>query len=90
MVELEGETWDLNRPLEGDCTVTLFDFDSPLGKETFWHSSSHLLGSALENIFGAKLTHGPPLKSGFFYDGYVGKEVFSNEDYKTIQGDVKK
>ena len=36
--------WDISRPLEGDCELVFFDFDDPIGKETFWHSSSHVLG----------------------------------------------
>ena len=48
-MEHAGEAlWDLTRPLEGDCTVTYYDFSSPIGKETFWHSSAHMMGEALE------------------------------------------
>jgi len=48
-LEHAGEAlWDLTRPLEGDCTVTYYDFSSPIGKETFWHSSAHMMGEALE------------------------------------------
>ena len=67
-----GYTWDIMRPLEGDCEVSLYTFEDDIGKETFWHSSAHILGSALESEFGCHLCHGPPLKSGFFYDSYVG------------------
>jgi threonyl-tRNA synthetase len=44
--------WDVNRPLEGDCELKMFKFDDPEGKETFWHSSAHVLGQTLENEFG--------------------------------------
>ena len=44
--------WDVNRPLEGDCELQLFKFTDELGKETFWHSSAHVLGETLENEFG--------------------------------------
>ena len=66
------ELWDLGRPLEGDCDLKLHKFDSDEGKQTFWHSSAHILGEALEGLYGAKLTHGPPTANGFFYDSYLG------------------
>ena len=44
--------WDVNRVLEGDCEMKLFKFDDPEGKETFWHSSAHILGQTLENEYG--------------------------------------
>lgn len=62
------ELWDLARPFEGDCALQLVSFDEPEGKETFWHSSSHVLGGSLEELYGVQLTHGPPTSSGFFYD----------------------
>lgn len=67
--------WDATRPLEGNCEIQLFTFDQPEGKETFWHSSSHVLGETLEQEFGVQLCHGPPTDSGFFYDSYTGKDV---------------
>ena len=68
----EWELWDLQRPLEGDCELQLHKFDDPRGKEVFWHSSAHILGEALESLYGARLTHGPPTDSGFFYDSFMG------------------
>lgn len=59
--------WDLTRPLEEDCTLELFKFDSPEGKKVFWHSSAHVLGEALELLFDCHLTIGPALKDGGFY-----------------------
>jgi len=44
--------WDVNRPLEGDCDIKLLRFEDNEGKETFWHSSAHVLGETLENEFG--------------------------------------
>ena len=71
----EWELWDLSRPLEGDCELQLHKFDDPRGKEVFWHSSAHILGEALESLYGARLTHGPPTDGGFFYDSFMGGEV---------------
>ena len=49
------ELWDLHRPLVGDCKIEFCNFETKEGRNTFWHSSAHLLGSAIENLFGAKL-----------------------------------
>lgn len=72
---------DLNRPLEGDCTLELIMFDSSEGKQVFWHSSAHVLGQALEQLYGTLLTHGPALEKGFFYDGFMGKASLSQHNY---------
>ena len=77
--------WDVNRPLEGDCDLQLFKFDNEEGKETFWHSSAHVLGETLENEYGVHLCHGPPTDSGFFYDSYSGKDIFTEKNYKDIE-----
>lgn len=69
VAKLDGETeWDMLRPLEKSCGLELFKFDSPEGKYVFWHSSAHVLGEALERIYGCHLTRGPPQDDGFFYD----------------------
>jgi threonyl-tRNA synthetase len=72
-----GEIHDLNRILEGDCLIEIFDFEHPIGRETFFHSAAHVLGCSLESEFGCHLCHGPPLEKGFFYDCYVGSTVFN-------------
>lgn len=72
----DGWQWyDARRPLEGSCHIKLFPFNSVEGKETFWHSSAHVLGETLEVEFGVHLTHGPPTDQGFFYDSFTGKDV---------------
>jgi threonyl-tRNA synthetase len=81
----DGELWDLSRPLVGDCVLTLLKFDDTEAKTVFWHSSSHILGAALENVFGAHLTIGPPLQSGFYYDAYMGTHTISEEDLKKVE-----
>lgn len=79
-----NEVWDLTRPLEGDCFLELLDFDTPEGRSTFWHSSAHVLGQALERELGVKLTMGPPTKDGFYYDAYMGKDSLREVDLPTI------
>lgn len=67
MVNSEWKLVDLSRSLEGDCEIEIADFTE--SKSAFWHSSAHILGSAIENLFeDALLTVGPPTKDGFFYD----------------------
>lgn len=62
------ELWDLNRPLERDCSVSYIPFTSPEGRNVFWHSSAHVLGEAAECHYNCLLSHGPPVEQGFFYD----------------------
>jgi threonyl-tRNA synthetase len=76
IAKVDGELWDLNRPLEKDCQVLLMPFSNPEAREVFWHSSAHCLGEACECEYGCLLSHGPPTPQGFFYDmampdGYV-------------------
>ncbi|EER17786.1 conserved hypothetical protein [Perkinsus marinus ATCC 50983] len=77
--------WDLSRPLEGSCKLELLKFDSPEGKDTFWHSSAHILGEALEQEYGCYLTIGPPLENGFYYDGFYGNHKLGPNDYEKIE-----
>merc|ERR1719281_505153 len=76
--------WDMSRPLEGSCKLELLKWDNPKGSEAFWHSSAHMLGSALEHLYGGHLCVGPPLESGFYYDIFVGKQKLSESNFKEI------
>lgn len=66
--------WDLNRPLEADCSLSIFKFDDDEGRDTFWHSSAHILGQALELEYGCHLCIGPCTTRGEVRegDGYAG------------------
>ena len=88
--ESQWETWDASRALEGDCELQLLKFDDPRGKEVFWHSTAHMLGQALETEFSAKLTHGPPLENGFFYDSYLGGSSYAESMKSTVEKKVTK
>lgn len=70
IAKVNNELWDLDRPLEGDCTLQLIKFDDPEGQAVFWHSSAHVLGEAMEHIYGGHLCYGPPIENGFYYDMY--------------------
>ncbi|KAG7691688.1 hypothetical protein KL930_004540 [Ogataea haglerorum] len=80
--KVNGELWDLERPFETDSKLEFFDFDSPEGKQVFWHSSAHILGEGCENHYGAHLCFGPPTEDGFFYDMAIDEG-----DYKVSQND---
>uniref|UniRef100_A0A7S3AP41 Probable threonine--tRNA ligase, cytoplasmic n=1 Tax=Haptolina ericina TaxID=156174 RepID=A0A7S3AP41_9EUKA len=88
-VSTEWEMWDANRPLEGDCELQLIKFEDPRGKEVFWHSSAHILGEALEGLYGAKLTHGPPTDDGFFYDSFMGSESVTPDMVSALEKKAK-
>lgn len=68
------ELWDLDRPLEHDCRVSVVPFSSAEGRNVFWHSSAHVLGEAAECHYNCLLSHGPPVEQGFFYDMAIGDQ----------------
>ena len=76
--------WDMMRPLVGPVKkLELCKFDDDRDAKTvFWHSSAHMLGEALEHLYGCKLTIGPPLAGGFYYDSYMGMDTFKEDDCK--------
>lgn len=91
--ETEGTLWDMTRPLVGNVSKLEFlKFDADAEARTvFWHSSAHVLGEALEHLYGSRLTIGPPLKGGFYYDSYMGvKDALKEEDYKPVNAEVSK
>ena len=83
--EQDAVLWDATRPLEGDCALELLKYSDKEGKTVFWHSSAHMLGQALEHEFGGKLTHGPALDNGFFYDCYLGDVSIGDKDWKALE-----
>ncbi|XP_075537426.1 threonine--tRNA ligase isoform X1 [Dermacentor variabilis] len=77
--------WDLDRPLEEDCTLELLKFDDKEGEQVFWHSSAHILGEALERLYGGCLCYGPPIEGGFYYDMHVDQGGVSAVDHPSIE-----
>ena len=68
-IGVDGEVWDLTRPIDRDASIKLYKWDDPEGKHAFWHSSSHLLAEALEALYpGIKFGIGPSIETGFYYD----------------------
>lgn len=88
---VNGETVELNRPIEEDSTIALYKFDDEEGKHTFWHTSAHLLAEALQELWpGIQFGFGPAVENGFFYD-VMPKEgdVISESDFPKIEAKMK-
>ena len=78
---IDGEVWDATRPINQDAALKLLTWDDADGKNTFWHSSAHLLAEAVEMQFpGAKFWVGPALDKGFYYDIDLGGKTIKEED----------
>jgi threonyl-tRNA synthetase len=74
---VNGQVWDLSRPISEGTTVQLLTWEDESGKKAFWHSSAHLLAEALETLYpGVKLGIGPPIAQGFYYDIDFGDYAF--------------
>ncbi|HLP20558.1 MAG TPA: TGS domain-containing protein, partial [Chitinophagales bacterium] len=74
--EVNGEVWDLTRPINADSSLKLLKFEDEGGKKTFWHSSAHLMAEAIEALHpGVKFWVGPPLDNGYYYDIDLGGQT---------------
>lgn len=89
IAKVNGELWDLDRPLEGNCKLQLIKFDDPDGQAVFWHSSAHILGEAMERAYSGCLCYGPPIENGFYYDMYLGDKGISNTDFPQLENVCK-
>ena len=84
---VNGETYDLNRPIKEDAKVVLYKWDDDEGKHTFWHTSAHLLAEALQELYpGIQFGFGPAIENGFFYDVKpAGDTVIKEGDLPAIE-----
>ena len=83
---VNGEIWDINRPINSDARLKLNTWDSAEGKFTMWHSSAHLLAEAVEQLYpGVKFGIGPAIENGFYYDMDFGDKQITAEDLKAIE-----
>ena len=83
---VNGEIWDLTRPINEDASVKLFKWEDPEGKHAFWHSSAHLMAEALQELYpGIKFRIGPAIENGFYYDVDPGEGVIKDSDFATIE-----
>lgn len=88
---INGETTELNRPINEDATIALYKFDDEEGKHTFWHTSAHLLAEALQELYpGIQFGFGPAIENGFFYDVMPPEgKMISENDFSKIEEKMK-
>ncbi|KAF9407745.1 hypothetical protein HW555_012336 [Spodoptera exigua] len=87
IARVNNELWDLDRPLEGDCKLELLRWDNTDAQAVFWHSSAHMLGEAMERVYGGCLCYGPPIEEGFYYDMYYPEKGGRNETLRPLTGE---
>ena len=89
-VKIDGQIYDMRTIVDKDCQFEVLTFDSKAGKETFWHTASHLMAQAVQILFPeAKLARGPATETGFYYDFEVAKP-FTPDDLLKIEAEMKK
>ena len=88
---VNGEVWDLTRPIKTDSALKLHKWEDEEGKHAFWHSSAHLMAEALESLYpGIKFGIGPAIENGFYYDVDPGDgKVITDADLLTIENRMK-
>ena len=88
---VNGETTELNRPINEDATIALYKFEDEEGKHTFWHTSAHLLAEALQELYpGIQFGFGPAVENGFFYDVMPPEgTAISENDFPMIEAKMK-
>lgn len=83
---VNGEVWDLSRPINNDASLKLYTWEDKEGKSTFWHSSAHLMAEAVEAHFpGVKFWVGPAVDNGFYYDMDLGDRSISEEELRKLE-----
>ena len=87
---IDGEVCDLRTPLTHDCALEILTFDDPEGKHAFWHTASHIMAQAVKRLYPeVKLTIGPAIENGFYYD-FDSPEPFTPETLEKIEAEMKK
>ncbi len=85
-IGVNGDTWDLSRPINSDSSIVLYKWDDSEGKHAYWHSSAHLMAEALQELYpGIKFGIGPAIENGFYYDVDPGTAVIKESDLQTIE-----
>lgn len=84
--EVNGEVWDLSRPIQSDTLVKILKWGDDGGKYAYWHSSAHLMAEAIEFLYpGTKFGIGPPIETGFYYDIDLGDHTLTGDDLQKIE-----
>lgn len=85
-ISVNGKVFDLLRPIREDASIKLHKWEDQEAKQTFWHSSSHLMAEALESLYpGIKFGIGPSIETGFYYDVDLGDRTISESDLKRVE-----
>lgn len=88
---IDGQVKDLRTVIDRDCALEILTFDSEEGKHTFWHTASHIMAQAVKRLYPqVKLTIGPSIENGFYYDFDCGDKPFSPDDLEKIEAEMKK
>ncbi|MCC8096063.1 MAG: threonine--tRNA ligase [Tannerellaceae bacterium] len=88
--EVNGEIWDLSRPVEEDASIKLLKWEDEQGKHAFWHSSAHLMAEALQELYpGIKFGIGPAIENGFYYDVDPGDTPIKEGDFPAIEAKMQ-
>src|SRR4030095_11487358 len=83
---INGTIWDATRPINEDANLKLLTWNDTEGKNTFWHSSAHLMAEAVESLYpGVKFWVGPPVENGFYYDMDLGDRKMNEEDLAKLE-----
>ncbi len=89
-VKINGEVKDLRTVIDSDCDFEVMTFDTAEGKQTFWHTASHILAQAVKRLYpNARLAIGPAIENGFYYDFDLEKP-FTTDDLSKIESEMKK
>ena len=89
-IEVNGEVWDLSRPITSNANVKILTWNDTTGKSTFWHSSAHLMAEALESLYpGVKFGIGPAIANGFYYDIDLNGKPFGDEELVAVEKKMK-
>src|SRR3990167_7623027 len=84
--EFNSKTVEISTPLNENGNLILYTFDQAEGKKAFWHSSSHVMAQAITSFYpNVKLTIGPAIDNGFYYDLDLGEDVISDKDFQQIE-----
>ncbi|XP_011820653.1 PREDICTED: probable threonine--tRNA ligase 2, cytoplasmic isoform X1 [Mandrillus leucophaeus] len=89
IAKVNGQLWDLDRPLEGDSSLELLTFDNEEAQAVYWHSSAHILGEAMELYYGGHLCYGPPIENGFYYDMFIEDRAVSSTELSALENICK-
>ena len=89
-ITVNGTVYDLDRPITESAEIAILTWDDDEGKETFWHSSAHLMAEALQALYPeVQFTIGPPIERGFYYDVDLGDATLSADDLEAIESKMK-